>query len=85
MEILGKGERLNGCAFIPRVGERVEFRSDRQTEKGPSGGMITQVNRDDRTATIRHSDHPGETFSWANVRVAYFVISHDGAPLWVLE
>jgi hypothetical protein len=85
MEALFKGERLHGAAFVPRVGDRVEFRSDRQTEKGPSAGSVTATDRDARTATIRHSDHPGETFRWGCVKVAYFVIAHDGSPLWVLE
>ena len=85
MEALHKGERLHGAAFVPRVGEKVEFRSDRQTEKGPSAGSVIAVDRDAKTVTIRHSDHPGEAFQWAHVKVAYFVIAPDGLPLWVLE
>jgi len=85
MDFLAQGERLHGAAFIPRVGEKVEFCSDLQTEKGPSAGSIIAVDRDARTAIIRHSDHPGETFRWGDIKVNYFVIAHDGRPLWVLK
>jgi hypothetical protein len=85
MIALWQGERLYGAGFVPRVGERVEFCSDKQTEKGPSAGRVIAVDRDARTATIRHSDHPGEMFNWGDVKVAYFVVAHDGSPLWVLE
>lgn len=84
LEFLHVGERLNGPAFIPCVGDKVEFRSDRQTEKGPSAGSVIAVDRDARTVTIRHSDHPGETFKWADVKVEYFSRSHDDKPFWML-
>jgi hypothetical protein len=79
------GDRLDAPFFIPRVGDKVEFHSDRQTEKGPSAGSIIAVDRDQKTATIRHSDHPGETFSWGDVKVEYFSIAHDGRPFWMLS
>ena len=40
--------------FEPQVGDKVEFVSDRQTEKGPSSGLVVAVE-DDQVA-IRHSD-----------------------------
>jgi hypothetical protein len=84
-ETLWPGERLAGCAFVPRLGEKVEFRSDQQTEKGPSAGLVIAVDHIGQTATIRHSDNPGETFRWGDVRVEYFTFAHDGKPLWVLS
>jgi len=85
MTVLAQGERLYGASFIPRVGDKVEFLSDLQTEKGPSAGSVISVDREAHTATIRHSDHPGETFRWVGVKVDYFVIAYDGRPLWVLK
>ena len=84
LDFLHVGERLDAPAFIPRVGDKVEFHSDRQTEKGPSAGSIIAVDRDARTVVIRHSDHPGETFRWADVKVEYFSRSHDDKPFWML-
>jgi hypothetical protein len=77
-------ERLPNASFVPKVGDKVEFRSDIQTEKGPSAGSVIAVDRNALTATIRHSDHPGETFKWRDVEVEYYTIAHDGRPLWVL-
>lgn len=81
-ELLYHHEVLGKPAFIPRAGDRVEFRSDRQTEKGPSSGSVIAVDRDARTATIRHSDHPGETFRWHDLEVEYVRL---GSPaFWAL-
>jgi hypothetical protein len=77
-------ERLYGALFKPNVNDKIEFHSDIQTEKGPSTGEVISINCCAQTATIRHSDHPGETFRWADVEVSYFVIAYDGRPLWVL-
>lgn len=84
LEALHIGERIIGCTFMPRVGDRIEFLGDRLTEKGPSSGSITVVDRDARTFTARHSDHPGETFGWDDARVQYFTIAHDGFPFWAV-
>lgn len=84
MDFMFPGERMQGAAFIPRVGDKVEFHSDRQTEKGPSAGSVIAVDRDARTVTIRHFDHPGESFKWADVKVEYFSRSHDDKPFWML-
>lgn len=83
-EIFNAGTRLDGAAFIPRVGDRVEFQSDRQTEKGPSAGSVIAVDREAHTAVIRHSDHPGETFRWQDVRVAYCRLRGPGDTFWAL-
>jgi hypothetical protein len=72
-ELIDESTVMHGAAFIPRVGDRVEFWSDRQTEKGPSSGSVVAVDRARRTATIRHSDHPGEVFEWAKVRVIIYL------------
>lgn len=84
MDAMFPGQRIVEATFIPKVGDRIEFISDRLTEKGPSSGSIIAVDRDARTATIRHSDHPGETFGWSEVRVQYFSIAHDGCPFWAI-
>lgn len=78
------GIRMDGAAFIPRVGDAVEFASDRQTEKGPSGGSVIAVDRDKQTATIQHSDHPGETFRWWDVKVDYCRTKPGGRMFWRL-
>lgn len=84
LDFLHVGERLDAPAFIPRIGDKVEFHSDQQTEKGPSAGSVIDVDREAHTVTIRHSDHPGETFNWADLKVEYFSIAHDGRPFWML-
>jgi hypothetical protein len=69
--------------FAPKVGDMVEFDSDRQTEKGPSSGPVTKVA--DGKVTVKHSDHPGETFTIAKVKVKSFNPSaSDGKRLWIL-
>ncbi len=84
-ELIGGSDLMHGAAFIPRVGDRVEFRSDRQTEKGPSGGSVIAVDRAAQTAVIRHSDHPGETFRWRDVKVEYCRARGSGDTFWALE
>lgn len=74
--------------FRPRVGHRVEFLSDAQTEKGPSSGHVIAVSDDGETATIRHSDHPGEVFRCADVQVMDLRknrSSRNPDPLWMLK
>ncbi len=83
-EFMAVGERLERPFFVPMVGDKVEFHSDQQTEKGPSAGSVIAVDKEQETATIRHSDHSGETFSWRDVKVEYFSIAHDGRPFWML-
>lgn len=78
-------ERFDNPAFVPRAGDRVEFQSDRQTEKGPSGGSVIAVDRDAQTAVIRHSDHPGETFKWGDVDVEYVRIKSPTDTFWMLR
>lgn len=58
--------------FRPVVGDRVEFASDMQTEKGPSSGHVISVSDDKSKAVIQHSDHPGEEFNCADVVVDNF-------------
>jgi hypothetical protein len=83
-ETFDHGMRMDGAAFIPKVGDSVEFRSDRQTEKGPSSGSVIAVDRISRVATIRHSDHPGETFMWKDVKVEYCRLRGPGDTFWML-
>lgn len=84
-DISDHGMKLDGAAFVPRAGDTIEFRSDRQTEKGPSSGSVTSVDRQARTAVIRHSDHPGESFCWKDVKVAYCRLRGPGNTFWMLE
>jgi hypothetical protein len=69
---------------FPQVGDKVEFLSDRQTEKGPSAGTVRRANWQSGMVTIRHSDHPGEEFDWARVAIKKFALAKDGRPLWQL-
>lgn len=84
-ELIDATTRLDGAAFIPRVGDRVEFRSDRQTEKGPSAGSVIAVDREARTAAIRHSDHAGETFRWQDVQVDFCRLGDPRGTYWSLK
>ena len=70
--------------LMPSIGDRVEFQSDRQTEKGPSSGSVIAVDRNRQTVTIRHSDHPGETFRWQDVKVKYCRLRGPGDTFWAL-
>lgn len=67
-----------------KIGDAVEFLSDRQTEKGPSAGRV--IERSHKTVTIEHSDHPGECFAAAKLSVERLSKHYmDGAPLWMLH
>lgn len=78
-------EKFESPAFAPRVGDRVEFCSDRQTEKGPSAGTVIEVDRKEHTCVIRHSDHPGEEFRWADVKAKYVRFRGPGDTFWMLD
>ena len=81
------GEEKEGAIPLDgkmREGDCVEFISDKQTEKGPSSGTVTNVTADN--VTIQHSDHPGETFSKRKLRVKGEVRHRDGIrKLWLLS
>lgn len=66
-----------------KVGDAVEFRSDSQTEKGPSTGRVTA--RDGDKVCIRHSDHLGELFHAPSINVEKLATHHKGGPLWILS
>ena len=67
-----------------RVGDCVEFLSDRQTEKGPSAGTVTK--RDGNKVVIKHSDHPGEEFDISTLRMRGELRHRDGiSKLWLLS
>lgn len=53
----------------PAAGDRIEFLSDRHTDKGPSAGEITgtKVTADGLYVRIRHSDEE-RLFSWEDLR-----------------
>jgi len=73
--------------FNPMVNDRIEFDSDRQTEKGPSGGCVTQIDYRADECWIEHSDtgHPGERFVISEVKVLGRGRHHKtGRPFWLL-
>ena len=78
------GFRFDKPAFIPRVGDRVEFLSDCQTEKGPSAGSVVSVDRGRREVIIKHSDHPGELFRWQDLKVSYCRIRGPEDTFWAM-
>jgi hypothetical protein len=64
-----KGPGKGALPFAPRVGDHVDFASDRQTEKGPSAGSVVIVS--DNQVAIRHSDCV-EWFEADKVRVVRY-------------
>jgi hypothetical protein len=70
--------------FDPRVGDAVQFESDRQTEKGPSAGSVVALDKANGIVTIKHSDHPGETFQILAVRTVYRH-RRPADTFWMLE
>lgn len=83
------GRHREGDSSIPldgvmRPGDCAEFLTDKQTEKGPSSGAITNVSGD--SVTIRHSDNPGEEFSKQALSVNRETRHHDGIrKLWIFD
>lgn len=72
--------------FLPRLGDIVEFLSDRQTEKGPSSGSVVAVDYGAGNCSIRHSDTT-ERFVMADVRVKIYTRRRnhpDRRPYWGL-
>ena len=69
--------------FNPEKGDLVEFRSDLQTEKGPSSGTVTFVDRN--SVCIGHSDGY-EWFDADRVKVLSIGISQrNGCAFWKLK
>lgn len=67
-----------------KVGDAVEFRTDRQTEKGPSSGSVAERSGD--LVSIKHGDHPGEIFKVSELNVLTLsTFGHSKRPLWILE
>lgn len=65
-----------------KAGNHVEFRSDQQTEKGPSAGLVEYVNGSQ--VAIRHSDTV-EWFDKTTLRVERESKHYKtGRPLWLL-
>ena len=65
---------------LPKAGDRVEFLSDRQTEKGPSAGKIT-ISRGTQIL-ISHSDC-SEEFCVDDLVIDRKTRHHRGGTLWV--
>jgi len=69
--ILANVQCLAKClSFSPKIDDKVEFESDKQTEKGPSSGTVTKVDKG--KVIVEHSDHPGEEFAINKLEVKRF-------------
>lgn len=66
-----------------KVGDAIEFLSDRQTEKGPSAGRV--ISRAGDVVCIRHSDDPGEMFDASTLIVERLSTHRHGGQLWMLK
>ena len=64
------------------TGDKIEFSSDLQTEKGPSAGSC--IFSDGHSVAIRHSDCV-EWFDPVDIEVKRITTSHDGKKLWILK
>lgn len=72
---------------VPRAGDRIEFASDRLTDKGPSSGSIleTKITVDGLYVKVRHSDAE-ETMSWDDLSEhAQRTKADDGKTLWMIK
>jgi phage-related protein (TIGR01555 family) len=92
LEVMGGQEQLPArraandatlTAEAIREGDKVEFDSDRQTEKGPSGGKVVKVNGG--KVVIAHSDDPGEEFEIAELSVNRLGRDKDGVLVWIMD
>lgn len=78
-----KTERRSCIEFLPKLGERVEFCSDRQFGKGPFSGSVLRM--DNGIAEIGHSD--GQDWGFVitdNMKVKAKKEFHDGRICWTL-
>ncbi len=75
-------EMTDITADAMRVGDVVEFCSDRQTEKGPSSGTV--VARQGDFVMISHSDTPAEIFRVSKLHVKALAETADHRRLWRL-
>lgn len=68
----------------PAVGDKIEFESDRLTDKGPSSGSITdmKVTPDGAIIRVKHSDTQ-EWMSWADLEPHARRSKHDGG--WLIK
>lgn len=62
-------------------GDRVEFQSDLQTDKGPATGIV--LVRDGNKVAIKYSEGV-EWFNVNDLRVLEFIVRQDDR-LWMLE
>ncbi len=77
------------CSELPchagknmQAGDHVEFMSDKQTEKGPSAGVI-RISMGDQIL-IEHSDTK-EEFHISELDIVRKTTHHKGGVLWILE
>jgi uncharacterized protein YukJ len=73
-----------------KLGDLVEFLSDKQTEKGPSSGSIIEIDTDEKSGTqisivVKHSDCPKEVFHLSHLNVNRKVEREDGKVLWICD
>ena len=81
-------EEIEHIRFDPWVGDRVEFLSDKQTEKGPSAGQVQYVTvGGGYNVMIQHSDCT-EWFNTYEVKVKELIdksTAEKNDRLWKLE
>lgn len=80
-DLIANGE-LNIASDRMKVGDYIEFLSDRQTEKGPSIGFVKTIVG--TRVLIQHSDC-SEEFNYNQLIVKKKTTHHDGGTLWILR
>ena len=76
-----RATELVGSANSMAEGDRVEFQSDLQTDKGPATGKV--LVRDGDQVAIKYSDGV-EWFDLGTLQVLELTTGADGYRLWLL-
>lgn len=71
-----------------KVGDLIEFLSDKQTKKGPSSGSIIEIDTVEKSdiqigIVVKHSNHPGEWFPMSHLEHIRTIERDDGKILHV--
>lgn len=74
--------RPSACCFsgYPKAGDYIEFLSDRQTDKGPSSGIITISSGE--KILLKHSDCT-EEFDVGDLVIVKKTKHRNGGILWI--
>jgi len=76
-----RATELVGNAKTMAEGDRIEFQSDLQTDKGPAAGIV--LVRDGNQVAIKYSEGV-EWFDVADLQVLELTTTPDGCTLWLL-